>query len=212
MRLHYAETASFGVTPEKQPISVASHRKRIFCESCNEHFKHLEDKAIPIIEPMGHGHRVTLGREEREVVALWGAKTGMALIATIPEFRELVPLTHRLVVRQQARVPDELFVAYCAWRGGFNKTAGDHSLVGEHDPSRGYRAYGAILTFAHLALKVFGFISYPVAGHTLYGDRPSIKQLWPDLGEPIEWPPAAPVANDRNLRGLVEFVPLEPIA
>jgi hypothetical protein len=204
-------TLVIGTNPPKQPISVANHRKRIFCEECNRHFKALEDDVIPIIEPMARGEHIVLGEGERRLLALWGAKTGIAIVAAEPGCGDLVPLEHRLTIRQFAKVPEELWVAYCPWRGAFGMFIGDRSLQGgATDPTRGYRAYHAVLMFAKLALDVFGFIQYPVAGHVIDGDRASIKQTWPNLGEDIQWPPPVP-ASEGNLQQLLDFVPLRAV-
>ncbi len=212
VQLRYVETASFGVAPHKQPISVASYRKRIFCADCNTHFKHLEDAAIPIIEPLALGNALILSQEEQAIAALWGAKTGIAIVSSTPEFHELVPLNHRLTVRQLGEPHADMYVGYAPWRGRVHLFGGDHSLINEAvDPARGYRAYGAMLTFAKLALKVFGIFDPPVPGHILEGDWPSIKQVWPKRTGNLVWPPDGPPAREGNLGSLAQLVPLRSI-
>jgi hypothetical protein len=93
-----------------------------------------------------------------------------------------------------------------------HKAVGDQTLFRDSDsvnPATGYRAYFALFTWAQLALKLFGFIHYPIPGHVMDGDRTSLKQVWPDMKYDIVWPPF-PAAGDRNLKGLIEFLPLSP--
>ena len=206
--LHSAESSGVQA-PRKQPISFASHRARIMCSDCNTHFKHLEDSAIPIIEPMARGQQIVLGDTERKIAAVWGAKTGIALISAERWLRELVPIEHRLTIRQLGEVPESIWVSYTPWQGAMHAYVGDHTFLDQTvDPPRPYRAYGAVLIFAHLALKVLGLVHFPLANQIIEGDMPSIKQVWPDKGYPIRWPPPVP-AKEGNFQTLIDFVPLQ---
>ena len=88
----YAEGGN--VTKRRQPISAKSMRRKMFCGECQEHFKHLEDRVIPILEPMGKGSAVVLDREQQDVLAAWGAKTACAFFGFIDR-EYLVPEDQR---------------------------------------------------------------------------------------------------------------------
>jgi hypothetical protein len=89
----------------KQPIKVGSHRERIFCTPCNQHFGALEDEAVTLVEWMARGRPIRLGRGEQDLLARWGAKTGYALLAAASdEFIEAVPFEHRRLLREEGVV------------------------------------------------------------------------------------------------------------
>ena len=114
----YLFTRSSNLTPRKQPISFASHRARIFCRPCNTHFKHLEDKVIPLLVPMAQGRAtISLDSDSQAILALWAAKTAIALVAATPDLREFVPKAHRESVRRDGVPPVESWVGYVPWRG-----------------------------------------------------------------------------------------------
>ncbi len=94
-----------------QPISFASFRARIFCKECNKHFKDLEDEVIQLLVPMARGRSVSLDTGTQALLARWAAKTAIALIATDPELREVVPAKHRRLIRDEGRLADETMVA-----------------------------------------------------------------------------------------------------
>jgi len=109
---------SGNVKTPREEISFASYRAKIFCESCNAHFKDLEDAAIPLIEPMAKGWEVTLGLSSQRTIALWAAKTTIALLAAaIREVAEVVPAHHRRAIRDLGSPPAEMWVSYFPWDG-----------------------------------------------------------------------------------------------
>jgi hypothetical protein len=191
----------------KQPVVFGSHRERICCKGCNEHFKYLEDDAIPVVEWMARGKSITLGTAEQDVLARWGAKTGYALIAAEKDFRELLPVEHRRMLRDEGKVHPLTWVGYASWNGSAHKHGGDHSLSGRPEEPT-VRSYGAILTFAQLAFKVFGLYA-PVPRHTLLFDTASLKQVHPPLDRPIAWP-LWPPASDANIQSMAELPTITP--
>jgi hypothetical protein len=209
--LTYDAAESFGSPPPTQQMTVANLRRRIFCKECNAHFKHLEDEAIPILEPMARGDTLSLSLEEQEIVALWGAKTGIALLATFLDARALIPVDHRLSVRQQGKPHEHQWVGYAPSGVGVKIALADQTLIVEDaDPRRGYRAYTAVLTFEKLALKLFGLFQTPIVGHVLDGDWPSIRRVWPERSGPLEWPPYPPM-RPGNFPKFLELIPLRAI-
>jgi hypothetical protein len=194
------------ITPRKQPVSFGSHRERIFCSDCNTHFKSLEDEVIPILEAMGRGKPILLGETEQDVLGRWGAKTGYALVAAEKDLRELIPVEHRRMLREQNTVHPLTWIGYASWLGSAQKFGGDHSI--QTPQERTIRAYGAILTFQKVALKMFGFYE-PVPEHVIAFDTDSLKQIVPRLDREVAWP-LFPAAGNRNTQSLAELVPLTP--
>jgi hypothetical protein len=173
--LHPAE----GVGPvqrRRQPISIASHRKRIFCDGCQKHFKLLEDAVIPFLALMGLGKPVTLTVERQQLLAAWGAKTAYALIGSEGSLGDVGPQDHRYYLRQNGVPATEVYVAYAPWAGSNNLFVGESELQGSsvYAPET---TYGAVLTINKLALKVFGITKTRLPGSVFSGERPSLKQV-----------------------------------
>jgi hypothetical protein len=153
--------SSRGLPQARHPISFGSYRKRIFCKVCNTHFKHLEDEAIPLLEPMAWGRRaISLDGTSQALLALLAAKTGMALMAA-SGLTDLLPQSHRDAVRHAAKPPDDCWIGYFNWTGGPNVWVGD-SQLGAVSPTP--PACGQIFSFRRAAFMLAGFIDpYPLA-------------------------------------------------
>jgi hypothetical protein len=179
--------------PAKQPLSVASFRRRIFCADCNRHFKHLEDAVIPILEPMGLGESFTLSRDDQQTLALWGMKTTLAILAASKiELGNFVPESHFARIRFEGLPPDDAWVGYCAWDGPTALWVGTLPWINEEvDPPPVSDAYQVILCIGEVAMKVVGFRE-PVrppgrpGGHSL-----SLVSVWPKAEQvnALSWPP-----------------------
>lgn len=196
------------VTLRKQPVSFASFRARIFCSSCNTHFKHLEDSVIPLIVPMATGRVLSIGPENQSLLALWATKTAIALtVATAPEYSDTIPLQHRSSVRFENRPPDTVWVGYLPWRGNTVFSVGEGDVRHDNGSSGSYRIYGSIFAFGQMAFSVIGFIDSLDSRDVIDGDRPAVRQFWPPIAPRlIDWPPAAPATSD--LARVLGFVPL----
>jgi hypothetical protein len=175
-------------TTRRQPIRFSTHRERIFCKGCNKHFKHLEDDALHIIEWMARGRAVQLNDDEQRLVAAWGAKTGYALIAAEKEHHELVPRSHMAWLRQHGSPHEDSYVGYGSWNVRAFKGINSQELRSPDNDEIAYRAYSVVLTFAKLALKVFGLVDSPIPDHHLGYDRPLLRQVWPPLDRSLVWP------------------------
>jgi len=187
------QTSSGGrVLPQKRPISFASHRKRIFCTGCNTHFKHLEDAVIPLLVPMARGFQLVLGRQSQQLLALWATKTAIALIGATDGLAGAVPIVHRRAVRENAEVPEGVWVGFFSWRG--EPTIATSRFVSVDDGRA--TAYGAVLAFAGIGFSVKGF-ERPEPAETLDGDVQPFRQFWPLRTALIEWP--SPVVANRVL-------------
>jgi hypothetical protein len=196
-----------GASPRRHPISFASHRERIFCKDCNYHFKHLEDEAADLVTWMAKGRPIQLGSREQSVLARWGAKTAYALIAAEEAGREAVPLEHRTTLREQNVVHPYTWIGYTAWGGRVHKaiTTLDYELAGFGT----VYVFNVILTFRSLLLKVSGFDKL-MPGHEI-GSHDAVGQVTPRVHRVIPWP-NSPVPHDRDLRRILELVPINPTA
>jgi hypothetical protein len=205
--------SSQGLPRVRHPISFASYRKRIFCKGCNTHFKHLEDEAIPLIEPMAWGRTaVSLGAEGQRLLALWAAKTGMALLAAT-KLTDAIPQTHRDSVRHHAQPPADSWVGYFPWTGGPNVWAAEGDMA-TNTPNPAFRGdtYTVIFAFRRLAFMLVGFRDPIPAGYRIGSGTYPIHQVWPTQASLIHWPPDEPPANAGVMPDLVRFAPLDPIA
>lgn len=203
---------SGGVRRARHAISFASYRKRIFCKSCNTHFKHLEDKAIPLLEPMAWGQRaISLDGTSQKLLALWAAKTGMALMAA-SDLTDLLPPSHRDTVRYAAKPPDDCWVGYFNWTGGPNIWVGDSQLgaIGPIPPAGG-QTYKAIFTFRRAGFMLAGFIDPMPDGFRIGSRREHpYMQVWPVQPGLVHWSPQDPPADASAMPHLVQYAPTLP--
>jgi hypothetical protein len=201
-----------GMERGRHPISFASHRKRMFCKACQRHFKHLEDAVIPLLEPMAKGRVVGLDTESQALLALWAAKTAVALLATAPELAEIVPDKHRVAIRKDGRVSDETWVGYFPWRGGpvFSTAVG--IAVSKVDPTMRYETYSVTLTFRDIGFLVIGILDPIGAGEEINGERWPLLQFWPRATRMIVWPPEGdPFRPGEGMQSLLEFMPVRTL-
>jgi hypothetical protein len=179
--------------PAKQPISVASFRKRIFCEACNKHFKHLEDAVIPILEPMGLGDRRLISPDEQGTLALWGVKTALAILAASRiDPRDLIPETHFASVRYEGLPPDDTWVGFCPWSGPTALFAGFLPWGTEDvEPAMAGDAYQVLFCFGAVALKVVGFSPSIPPPCRPGGQAAFLVAVWPKAEQHwmLDWPP-----------------------
>lgn len=199
------------VTPRKQPISLASHRERIFCAACNEHFKHLEDRAAPIVERMGKGESFQIDSKMQNILAAWGAKTAFALIAAERELVGIVPEAERRHLRESGMPSENVWVGYAAWDGVAHKFVGSSQLEDlSHavDPPPARRDnYQAVMAVGKLVMKIFGMTQPLLIDQ--FRQVQIIHQVWPKQADELTWPPPAPIP-EASLRMLIEFIPLAP--
>jgi predicted RNA-binding Zn-ribbon protein involved in translation (DUF1610 family) len=203
LKTFLSQTSTGGrVSPRRQPISFASHRARIFCISCNKHFKHLEDAVIPLLVPMAKGLHLVLDADSQQLLALWAMKTAMALIAATDGLEDAVPIEHRRAVRDNGEVPDAVWVGFFPWHGEPMIAGG--RLASTDGTSE--TAYVAVLTFAGIGFSVMGFQRL-TPDEAIDGDVPPFRQFWPPRSQLMEWPSLV-VADRTSLPFLMNFVPL----
>jgi hypothetical protein len=204
--------ASGDLPQPRHPISFASHRKRIFCKPCNTHFKHLEDKVIPLIVPMATGRSiVALGPETREMLALWASKTAMALLAA-HDLHDLVPQEHRDAIRYQGVPSPWSWVGYFKWAGGPNLYLAQSDLATARPYPAGMgETYTAVLSFRELAFSMVGFVDPIPPGFGISSGHHPIIQFWPRRAAIGYWPPEGEPANAAAIEDIARFTPLVPI-
>jgi hypothetical protein len=182
------------MVPAKQPISVASFRKRIFCKDCNKHFKHLEDAVIPILKPMGLGQTRMISREEQQTLALWGVKTALAILAASRiDPRDLVPEANFSIVRYEGLPPKDAWVGFASWSGPTALFAGFLPwAIEDVEPASAGDAYQVLFCFGTVALKAVGFAPPgPAAPCRPGGQSAGLVSVWPESEQHrlLGWPP-----------------------
>ncbi len=193
-----------GIARRRQPISFASHRAEVFCDECNGHFKALEDRVIPLLVPMAKGMAMGLDLAIQQLLALWATKTAIALLAGTDGLGEVVPVSHRRAIRDDAEVARDVFVGFFRWAGGPIVATGSPSLRSETDH---HEAYGAILTFARVGFYVVGLRDSLQGHEAIDGDGPQVRQFWPPMNRLITWPPLPGLDNTR-LPHLLSLAPI----
>jgi hypothetical protein len=132
---------------------------------------------------------------------MWATKTAIALIEATDGLAGAVPIVHRRAVRENAEVPEAVWVGFFSWRG--EPTIATSRLVSVDE--RRTSAYGAVLAFAEVGFSVKGF-ERPEPAQTLDGDVPPSRQFSPPSNALIEWP--SPATADRALLpALMNFPP-----
>ena len=194
-----------GIERRRQPISFASYRARILCDGCNTHFKHLEDDVIPLLEPMARGRILSLDTQSQALLARWGHKTAIALLAATPELRDAVPTEHRHAVRHEGRVGTNTWISFFAWRGGPVLATGQVDVLDRANPETTREGYMAFLSFAQVGVCVIGFEDIE-ANEIIDGELPPLRQFWPPKTRLQHWPP--PPVDNRILHALFNFIPL----
>ena len=199
-----------GLARRKQPISFASHRARIFCSDCNKHFKHLEDAVIPFLVPMATGRVVSLDGERQALLALWAAKTAVALIAaSAPELGEVVPLEHRQTIRVDGMAPADTWIGFFTWRGGPVLAGGIGTAEHPLSPLNRYDAHMGVLTFGQVGFYVVGFAQSLHPGDAFLNDREPMIRFWPPRPGLVHWPPVVrPLSPGADFEGLLNGLPL----
>jgi hypothetical protein len=194
-----------GLERPKRDISFANYRSRIFCTSCNTHFKALEDEVIPLLEGMARGRTLSLNTESQALLALWAHKTAIALLAASPDHREAVPVEHRLAVRDNGRAGPDTWVSFFAWWGGPVLATGELEALHRGDPGIPRNGYLALLSFARVGFCVIGFEPVGIE-ERVDGELAPLRQFWPPRVGLQHWPP--PAVNNGILPTLLRFVPL----
>jgi hypothetical protein len=198
---------TIGLPALRHLISFASYRHRIFCKPCNAHYKHLEDEVIPLLVPMARGRTLVLGTGNQALLALWAAKTAIALLASKDELRDLVPPDHRQSVRYASQPPADCRIGYFPWRGR-EIIGGGETTVDHPEPSSRYRLYRQVFTFGAIGFTITGVIDPLPSQYVLGLDEPFIRQFWPSTPGMLSWPPETAPVNESVLHALSLTLPV----
>lgn len=206
------QTEVGNIKPRKQMVSIASYRRLMLCKECQEHFKRLEDKVIPILLPMARGEPTPLWAYERAALAEWGAKTAY----TVFDFHDLtrdIPEDDRRTLRQTGKPAENVFVGFAPYQGAPRSTFSllplDPNRIGEvpaPDAPPIPSAYNYVGAFGRAALKVFGLRDQSPS-HVLVATGEFGYQVFPDIGNDVLWPTRPPYVGD-DILGLVMFSPV----
>jgi hypothetical protein len=192
-------TVTGDVPPIRHKVSFRSHRKHIFCKKCNRHFGLLEERVIPLLEPMARGQSVSLDQDARSLLALWAVKTGIALLAAHDRYKGIVP--------------PAAWVGYANWTGvvGMYAYEGNLAADGPHGASA-QRGYTAVLGFRDVAFVMLALSEPTVPDSFAIGNpRPSsIIQFWPPTAGSLQWPPPCNPADAEAIGNLGQLLPLVP--
>jgi hypothetical protein len=181
--VYVVEETDGGMRRRKQPISFASHRARILCGDCNEHFGLLEQKVIPLLVPMARGVTLSLNAETQALLALWAAKTGAFLSGAEPALRDTIPPEHGPTIRA-GKVPPGVWVGFFEWAGGVSLSTSRTAVEG---PWGAAETYHAILAFAKLGIVVAG-LSTPNTPKAVPAERAGrLHQFWPPCAPLVHW-------------------------
>jgi hypothetical protein len=183
--------------PRRRPISFASYRARIFCEGCNTHFKHLEDEVIPVIVPMAKGRVLSFGAGERETIARWCLKTGIALLSAEPGDQDAVPPAHREALRQREEIPTNSWIGIFRWHGRPVITSGTGVVSSRKAPATVREAYSVMLAFEGFGFYANVYVDSPDAPIPHAVDHPPMISVWPPRLGLSHWPP--PPTDNRTL-------------
>jgi hypothetical protein len=190
------------IVRRKQPISYKSYRKKLLCGDCQTHFKHLEDRTIPLFERLESRQTCTFSAAECATLGEWGAKTAICLIFAEEGLEDLVPADERFSLRKTGKPSTETWIGYAAWDGPATLSVND--LTSTVDPIHtATRGYSVVATTRRVALKVvsrYGETSHEGADIV----RGLIEQVWPVKNTPLLWPPV--IAFNR-IEPLILFFP-----
>jgi hypothetical protein len=216
------QSAARGIPAPRHPISFASFRRRIFCKPCNTHFKHLEDEVIPILVPLARGRILSFDDDTRLLLALWAAKTGMALLAA-HGLGHLLPQGHRDAVRYHAEPPADSWVGYYPWAGrGPRLFSAENELpLSPPDPPHRLQTYDSIFSFGKIGFMFHGFteplpdgwrIGGPPGGPVIFVGRAPMVQFWPIWPGMLHWPPTGKHATAADVAHFARFSAVERVS
>jgi hypothetical protein len=168
-----------------------NHRAKVVCLSCNNGWMNdLENRARRVLKEMISGTGVSLDSDAQRHVASWAAKTAMCVEKTFPTATQAIPQDYyRALYADTSRPPDDLTIWAGCYLGetpfGISHRSWPLWQFVKRQPSNMFQATYRI---GHLILQLFG--SRSTDDFMLVNDRSkSLLQLWPLLGQTLEWPP-----------------------
>ena len=182
------------------------------CKECNEHFGRLEEAVKPLLVPMARGEALDLDAHDQALLALWGAKTGIALLATTArELLEVIPVDHRRSVRFAGVPHNEMWVGYYPWDDVTILHGGQVTLANDNmEPPDQYEGYTSLFSFGNVGFKLVGLKGPLRNGDTLGATNLApISQVWPAYRSDFHWPEGTALNEARHMNILVGLAPIQ---
>jgi hypothetical protein len=183
-----AESIESAIASRSQ-LSVEQYSATTLCESCALAARDLDQRAVPLVEPMVSGEARSYDAAERRLLAAWGARTAYAVLS-VERKSQGVPRSHRRVLREPREPHENVFVGFGRYRRSALGVLAGRLVVrlGEPDEAVEVGAYTVAAVFGHLVLKVFGIRRRP-PGTAVRSPKGELVRFWPEDRDSVTWPP-----------------------
>ncbi len=200
-----AESIESAIVSRSQ-LSVEQYSATTLCKSCAYAVRDLDERAVPLLEPMVSGEARSYDATERRLLAAWGTRAAYAVLS-VERKSQGVPRSHRRTLRERQEPHENVFVGFGRYRGSDIGVLAGRLVVrlGEPDDAVEVGAYAVAAVFGHLALKVFGIRRRP-AGLAVRSPQGELVRFWPANGEGATWPPLWSVSG-QTLEHVFKQVP-----
>jgi hypothetical protein len=200
-----AESIESAIASRSQ-LSVDRYSATTLCRSCASALGGLDERAVPLLEPMVSGEARSYDPAEQRLLAAWGARTAYAVLS-VERKSQGVPRSHRRALREGEEPHENVFVGFGRFRrSDIGVLAGRLAVrLGDPDATREVEAYTVAAVFGHLTLKVFGIRRRP-AGIAVRAPQGELVRFWPTNVEGAAWPPLWSV-SEHTLEHVFKQVP-----
>lgn len=200
-----AESIESAIASRSQ-LPIEQYSATTLCRSCARAVHDLDERAVPLIEPMVSGEARSFDAAEQRLLAAWGARTAYSVLA-VERKSQGVPRSHRRALREGGEPHENVFVGFGRYRGsGIAVLAGRLAVrLGDPETTGEIGAYAVAAVFGHLVLKVFGIRRRP-AGTGVRAPQGELVRFWPANGERATWPPIWSVSG-QTLEHVFKQVP-----
>jgi hypothetical protein len=187
-------------------LSVEQYSATTLCRGCASAVHELDERAVPLVEPMVEGEARAYDATEQRLLAGWGARTAYAVLS-VERKGQGVPRSHRRVLREREEPHENVFVGFGRYRGSDIGVLAGRLVVslGKPDATPEVEAYTVAAVFGHLVLKVFGIRRRP-AGTATRSPQGELVRFWPAHFERATWPPLWSV-TEQTLEHVFKQVP-----
>jgi hypothetical protein len=200
-----AESIESAIASRSQ-VSVEQYSSTTLCTSCAFAVRDLDERAVPLLEPMVSGEARSYDAAEQRLLAAWGARTAYAVLS-VERKSQGVPRSHRRALRERHEPHENVFVGFGRYRSSDVGVLAGRLVVrlGDLDAAVEVGAYTVAAVFGHLALKVFGIRRRP-AGTAVRPPQGELVRFWPGDLEGASWPPVWSVSG-QTLEHVFKQVP-----
>ena len=164
---------------------------RAVCKGCNNGWmSHLETDAKAFIEPMLIGHRVTMNRDQIQIVASWIVLKMMVYDSETPE-EAVFTRQETLEFARNRSIPNGVMILLCKAKERENRaylTRAFANISQIRGPFR-IRARIQVTTFVIGRLVVFFSLNRVKSLKLNEPSQRRAKRLWPPRGAVVSWPP-----------------------